>query len=100
MANEHYFGTILHHVGGSNFFGPDCTRVVAAEVFCVAAVEHTEAQRRVNPTRRGRQPNLGDELRVHSQAWRQRASRFFSHLAQTVEGWPWPFGVHVVGGHW
>ena len=44
MTNEHYFGTILHHVGGSNFFWPDCTRVVAAEVFGVAAVEHAEAQ--------------------------------------------------------
>jgi hypothetical protein len=67
--------------------------VVAAEQFCVGAVEHCEAHRRVEPAGR-----VEGELGIDRQPRGQHMTGCFGDVAQTVEVGPRSLGVDVVGG--
>ena len=67
--------------------------IVAAEALGVAAVEHREAQRRVEPAL-----GVEGELGVDREAGGQREAARLGDLAEAVEGRPGALGVHVVGG--
>ena len=49
MANENNFGSVKHDIGCSDFFGPDCARIIAAETFGIGAIKNREAQIDVDP---------------------------------------------------
>ena len=99
MPDEDHLGTVVHHVGCGDFLGPDRARVVARESFGVAAIEHAEPQRGVDPAWCGRESDVGNELGIHGESRCEHAPRSLRHFAQSVESRPRALGVHVVGGH-
>ena len=44
MANQHHFGTVVHHVGCRYFFRPHLSAVVACQTFGVASIEQCEVE--------------------------------------------------------
>ena len=91
MSDEHHLGTVEHHVGGGDLLGPHSTGVVAAQALGVAAVEHREPQRGMQPTLR-----VADVLGVDGEPRGEREALPLGDLAETVECRPRPFGVDVV----
>ena len=85
MTDKNNFGSVKHDIGCSDFFGPDCTWVIAAETFGIGAIKNREAQIDVDPrivinieTTRGveRQADVfaHDVFGIQREAWGQHHS--------------------------
>ena len=80
MANENNFCAIEHHVGGSDFFGPDCTWVIAAETFGIGAIKNREAQIDVDPR---------IVINIETTGWVERQADVFAHDVFGIQREAW-----------